>query len=98
MGKIAEMKSIMQLKKECYFCHTTKDLHLHHIYGGGNRKISERHGFVVYLCFKHHTGDEGVHRFPEALKALKQICQRTYEEKHSREKFIRLIGKSYLEE
>ena len=28
----------------------------------------------------------------------KRVCQRKYEETHSREAFIRLIGKSYLDD
>lgn len=51
------MKSILQTNKECYVCKTTYNLHLHHIcYGVANRKISDKNGFVVYLCQYHHEG------------------------------------------
>lgn len=90
------MKSIIQTEKQCYFCHTTKDLALHHIYGGKNRKVSDKHGFTVYLCHNHHTGDEGVHKDETALMVFKTLCQEEFEKTHSREEFLRLIGRSYL--
>ena len=92
------MKSIIQSKKECYFCHTTQGLHSHHIYGGKNRKTSDKNGFTVYLCFNHHTGNEGVHKSEEQLLTFKRLCQKEYEVTNTREDFIRLINKSYLEE
>lgn len=89
--------SILQKEKRCYFCGAVNGLHLHHIYGGANRSISDRNGFVVYLCVRHHTGEQtGVHG-DEALKnRLKKICQREFEKTHSREEFMRLIGKNFL--
>ena len=92
------MKSILQTNKECYVCKTTYNLHLHHIYFGPNRKVSDKNGFVVYLCQYHHEGTYGVHgKYGNELNGkLKQECQRKYEEKHSRDEFINLIGKSYL--
>lgn len=92
--------SILQNKKECWFCHKTDDLHLHEIYfGSANRKISIKHKFQVYLCSRHHNlGGNGkcVHQCREMDLELKMTCQRKYEEDHTREDFIRLIGKSYI--
>lgn len=92
------MKSILQTNKECYVCKTTYNLHLHHIYFGPNRKISDKNGFVVYLCQYHHEGTYGVHgKYGNELnKKLKQEYQKKYEQAHTREEFIKLIGKSYL--
>ena len=94
------MKSILQTEKECFECKSTYNLHLHHIYfGTANRKISDKNGFVVYLCQFHHTGDYGVHgKYGKKRdKLLKQCCQLKYEHLgHSRASFIKLIGKSYL--
>lgn len=91
----------------CYLCEkqgiyrTYKDLQKHHIYGGPNRKISERHGFFVWLCRAHHTGDEegnhaAVHFNKENAQILHEDCQREFEKTHSREEFMQLIGRSYL--
>lgn len=90
--------SIMQNGKYCWVCYARYPLHKHHIYGGRNRSISEREGFYIWLCPDHHTGDHGIHRIPRADLMAKRVCQRKYEETHSREAFIRLIGKSYLDD
>lgn len=95
------MKSILQDKKECWLCGTTENLHKHHIYGGANRGISEKNGFVVWLCGWHHNlGGNGqcVHQCRDIDLTLKRACQRLFERKHSREEFMGLIGKNYLED
>lgn len=90
-------KSIMSHKHECYVCGRTSPLHLHHVYGGGSRKASDRAGFTVLLCQEHHTGRNGIHFNKELDTAIKQTCQRLYEETHSREEFMTIIGRNYLE-
>ena len=92
------MNSILQTEKECYITHSTTNLHLHHIYGGtANRKVSEKMGFKVYLRADWHTmAGYGVHSNPDLDRRLREECQRMYETKHSREDFIKLIGRSYL--
>lgn len=48
--------SIMQEKRECYFCKKTADLTQHHaIPGNGNRKICDEFGLWVYLCMGCHS-------------------------------------------
>lgn len=92
-------KSILQTKKECYITGSTYNLHLHHIYAGSRRKISDREGFVVWLTGHYHNqSNDGVHgkNGHDLDLRLKQDCQRKFEETHSREEFMRLIGKSYL--
>ena len=93
-------KSILQTEKECFLTGSTVNLHKHHIYAGGRRKISEDNGFWVYLIgYYHNQSNEGVHgKNGHALELkLKQMCQRKYEETHSREEFLALIGKNYLD-
>lgn len=62
---------------------------LHEVYGGRNRKRSIENGLVVPLCRKCHQD-----RF--ILEWLKKFVQLEYEETHTREEFIKLIGKSYI--
>ena len=92
------MQSILQRIKECYVCHSKTNLHYHHIYYGGKRTISDRNGFTCYLCFNHHEGTYGVHgKYGDALDMkLKVECQKKFEETHSREEFMKLIGKNYI--
>ena len=91
------MESIIQIHKECFMCHRTGDLHSHHIFGGPNRKWSEKYGLKIWLCPEHHNmSDNGVH-FNKALDLqIKQIAQREFEDTYTREEFMRIFGKNYL--
>lgn len=93
-------KSIMQMERRCYVCGTTYNLHEHHIFfGTANRKKSETYGFKVYLCWYHHNmSDEGVHFNRELDLKLKRDCQSMFEKTHSRDEFMKIIGKNYLED
>ena len=98
---MSNKKSILQGDtKECYITGSTYNLHKHHIYFGNPlRRISEENGFWVYLMGElHNPSNEGVHgKNGHALDLkLKQDCQRKYEETHSREEFIKLIGMNFL--
>ena len=94
--------SVLQGKeKECYITGRTDRLHKHHIYfGTGNRAVSDKYGFWVWLIPElHNMSDDGVHGINgKGLDLeLKQACQRAFEaDGHTREEFRRLIGKSYL--
>lgn len=92
------VKSILQSNKACYICGTTLNLHLHHIYGGANRSLSDKDGCVVYLCVNHHTGVQGVHLNRKIDLALKARCQKEYMKQFNKTKedFIKRYGKSYL--
>lgn len=91
------VKSILQDEKVCYITGSPLNLHEHHIYGGPNRKISEKNGFKVWLRADwHNMSDYGVHFNSELDLHLKRECQRKYEETHGREEFIALIGQSFI--
>ena len=91
------MKSIMQDTKECYITHQTTGLHKHHIYGGGNRKNSEKYGCWVYLIGElHNLSDYGVHFDKSFDLKLKRKCQSVFEETHTREEFMKIFGRNYL--
>lgn len=98
-------ESILQKKDgTCYLCRKL-DLnyrihacvHKHHVFGGPNRKISEAEGLYIYLCPEHHVlGRDAVHREYEMMRMLQEDAQRVYERTHSREEFMKLIGRNYL--
>ena len=92
------MDSIMQSVKWCWVCRARYPLQKHHVYGGRNRSVSEENGFVVWLCVDHHIGDHGVHNNPSADLMIKRECQAIYEKDHTREDFIKLIGKNYIDD
>ncbi len=97
------MKSIMNTRKGiCYVCERVGHTHEHHVfYGTANRSLSEKYGLKVHLCFMHHEGTPmGVHGGNRELN-LKLRCeaQRAFESQHgSREEFMKIFGKNYLED
>ena len=101
------MKSIIQPKDGgCYLCeklhgdYSPKKIEEHHVYfGHGQRDISERWGFKVYLCRKHHVyagGPEAVHRNHATCLLVQQDVQKRFEKTHSRQQFMEIVGRSYL--
>ncbi len=86
--------------KRCFVSGRREGLNKHHIYHGtGLRKISDRYGFWCYLWEPLHlAGLGGLHAHPNSGLdlQLKQMCQRKFEETHSREEFMAIIGRNYL--
>lgn len=90
--------------KRCYLCmmmngdHRVKQVEQHHIYPGKLRQISDQNGFTCNLCPKHHrTGKHAVHKDHNMLLLLQAICQEEYEKTHTREEFVSLTGKNYID-
>lgn len=100
-------QSILHTKDgTCYLCiklygdyRQHRVTHEHHIYDGNpNRAISEAEGLKVYLCLSHHlNGSEAVHNNSKNMRLLQQEGQEAYERTHSREEFMELVGRNYLE-
>lgn len=89
------MKSILQDRNECYFCHTTQGLHTHHvIHGTANRKIADRLGLTVKLCHRCHALVHDKDRNMDLQ--LIRMAQRKFEEIHTREEWREYFTKSYL--
>ena len=78
--------------QKCYLCPNKKD-DIHEIYAGSKRIISIKNGFCIPLCRKCH--DEIQNNEKEMLK-LKKECQKKYEKSHSKEDFMKKVGKNYL--
>lgn len=98
------MESIIQEKKECYICGDSGiedmcGLEEHHIFGGSNRKWSEKYGLKVYLCGEkcHRNGPQAVHRNKETNCRIKKAGQRAFEEHFgTREEFMKIFGRNYI--
>lgn len=97
--------SILHLKNgTCYLCMKLSGdytyhwyLEEHHIFGGPNRVHSEAEGLKVYLCQECHRGRNGVHMDREKMDFLHREGQKAYEKTHTRDQFMQLIGRNYLE-
>ena len=103
MAKKRHKGSILQQDRYCYLCdlldqkYMARGLQEHHIFGGPNRTVSEAEGLKCWLCLKHHTqGPEAVHNNIQNARILQQKAQQAYEKTHTREEFVRLIGRNYM--
>ncbi len=98
------MKSIIQKDEyHCFLCGknaAVEPLDEHHVFGGANRKLSEKYGLKVFLhhfsC--HIFGKGSVHQNGDVAKKVKRVVQlkamRYYN--WTEEQFIEIFGKSYL--
>lgn len=72
----------------------------HLVHGSSNRKHSERLGLVIDLCSECHTGRNrySAHNSPEMNLKYKRMAQRCFEGRgHSREEFMEIFGRNYLD-
>jgi len=85
-------------KEHCVFCFSPNVEEHHIFFGTANRDKSERYGFTIPLCNKHHTGSgDSPHQNRIIDLALKCWAQTVFEQKiGTRADFIREFGKSYL--
>lgn len=97
------MKSIIQTVDKCYICGAVSGLEEHHIFGGFNRKLSEKYGLKVKLCNRHHTGSytntsEAVHHNAGMMQELRKEIQIKAMEYYgwSIEDFRERFNKSYV--
>ena len=79
--------------EHCLIC-KSPFVDIHEIYGGSNRKVSMKNGFTVPLCREHHR-TATIDSFASTF--LKVKCQKEFEKEHTREEFISLIGRNYLD-
>ena len=68
-------------------------------FGTANRKLSDKDGLIVYLCYEHHEGNMGVHnknghKLDLELKKLAQKRWMEYYDK-TEDDFRQRYGRSY---
>jgi len=96
-------KSIIQDDyTKCFLCGANGSydhLEEHHVFGGANRKLSEKDGMKVRLCGNkcHRNGKMSVHHDAITSIKLKRIAQMIWIKKYgSKEDFMKRYGKNYL--
>ncbi len=89
--------------KWCWLCGAngySDPLDKHHIFGGANRKKSERMGLYVYLCHDrcHIFGRYSAHQNKDTMLKLHQYGQRKAMEENGWDtyRFIAEFGKNYI--
>lgn len=73
----------------------------HHIFGATKmtRKHSEEYGLILPVEHSlHNEGPYGIHYNAKLNRAIKQYAQRKFEEEHSREEFMLIFGKNYIDD
>jgi hypothetical protein len=82
----------------CELCGRDTHCAHHHVYFGvANRRLSEKYGLVARLCPDcHQNGFRAVHRCRDTDLMMKRKYQLIFEEKHSRQDFMRIFGRNYL--
>lgn len=76
----------------CYICGKPKD-DIHEIYPGSKRIISIKNGLCIPICRECH---QEIQNNEVKMLIYKMMCQKVYEKTHTREEFIKLIGRNYL--
>lgn len=85
----------------CFLCGRWGFTHTHHIFfGNGKKKYSGYYGLKAELCPEcHEDGKNAAHRNAETARYLQKIGQQAFEEQWgSREQFMKIFGRNYLEE
>ena len=73
--------------------------HKHHVFGGANRKLSEKDGLYFYLKPEmHNMSDKGIHFNKDFMDYAHKVGQLAWQEYYNKTKedFIQRYGKNYL--
>lgn len=92
-------KSIIQDEKVCYITGRSDTLEEHHVFGGYNRKNSEKYGLKIYLIAElHRDTKKGIHCNRELDMKIKAEVQEKAMEHYGWdiEDFRYIFGKSYV--
>lgn len=91
------------MMRKCWLCGKNGNgdpLDRHHIFGGANRKKSEKYGLVVYLCHHecHIFGKNAAHQSAETMQKLHEYGQKKAmkENNWTIPDFIREFDRNYL--
>jgi len=80
---------------KCYVCKRYGDTAVHEIFFGANRKVSKENGLYIYVCPRCH---DVIHLKPDnglMDRTMKKIGQNKYLETHTRDEWLKMIGRFY---
>lgn len=97
-------KSILQSDWDtCYMCGRNRvadpcGLEEHHVFGGSNRRFSEKYGLKIHICGErcHRNGPDAVHRNRKTDLAIKAAAQKAFENIYSHEEFMNIFRKNFI--
>lgn len=88
--------------RKCFLCERSETsanrLEVHHLFGGANRKLSEKYSLTVTLCHACHNEPGGAHYDSSIALFLHQYGQRKamQENNWDEQTFREIFGKNYL--
>ena len=88
--------------RRCFLCGRSETnsnrLEVHHIFGGANRKLSDRYGLTVTLCHECHNEPGGAHYNADVMLYLHRYGQAKAmsEQGWDEDDFIAVFGRNYL--
>lgn len=89
--------------RKCFLCErsetTYNRLEVHHIFGGANRKLSDKYGLTVTLCHAcHNEPPNGAHYNAKVMLNLHRYGQQKAmkEQNWTEDDFREVFGKNYL--
>lgn len=86
------------IEDKCYVCNAPYAATHEVFYGRGKRQLSIKYKMQAKLCYEHHEHTRtGIHFDKRFDFKVKQIYQRKFEKEYSREKFIEVFGRNYLD-
>lgn len=93
------MKKSIMPKDNLWSTEYFEGSHKHHVFGGANRKLSEKDGLYFYLRPEmHDMSDKGIHFNKNFMNYAHKVGQRAWQEYYNKTKedFIARYGKNYL--
>lgn len=83
----------------CELCNTQEATERHHVmFGVANRKLSEKHKLVAWLCADcHRNAPWAVHNHRASDLKLKVRYQMKFEQIHTRGEWMAIFGRNYLD-
>lgn len=80
----------------CFRCGKNRNagLEKHHVYGGPNRKLSDKDGMWVMLCAEcHRTGKDSAHNDAKTMHWLHDKAREAYLDAHTEQEFLERYGR-----
>ena len=93
------MKKSIMPKDDLWSTEHFEGSHKHHVFGGANRKLSEKDGLYFYLKPEmHNMSDKGIHFNKDFMDYAHKVGQLAWQEYYNKttEDFIARYGKNYL--
>lgn len=80
----------------CMECGRTDWIEKHHVFGGANRKWSQKYKLIVPLChYCHNEPPTGIHFNKEMAAWYHEFAQRRFEEEYPDLIFQNIFGRNY---